>query len=60
MFSDSILCITDKSSHYLLQMESLPVFEKKPDQKKKEEIPVSSSTGGWQRVCIIRFFGYVL
>lgn len=60
MFSDSMIFINRKSSHYLLQMESLPVFEKKIDQTKKEEIPVSSSTGGWQRVCFIYLFGYIL
>lgn len=31
-------------------MSQLPIFEKKKEKEKKEEIPVSSSTGGWQRV----------
>lgn len=40
-------------------MSQLPLFEKKKKEEKKEDIPVSSKTGGWQRVGIISNFKFI-
>ena len=44
---------------FSFKMSQLPLFEKKKKEEKKEDIPVSSKTGGWQRVGIIFNFKFI-